>query len=158
MLLSFGKPSVQATFASTIGLVAAIMQRELKPYRRPRDDAVALASQLTVYAWCVTLLLVRVRVLQVGANAPVSLIGLALVAVSLALGGYALALTVEDFYEFREPPEESKEGRSTPKRISAESASKPLHQGSPVKVLDEILEVSGANPLHEGSPNSVALV
>ena len=184
MLMSFAKPSVQAAFASMVGLLAAILQRELKPYRRPRDDAVALASQIVIYVWCIALLLVRVGVLQIDSHARVSIIGLALVAITLALGGFALGLTAEDLVdetqekraedaeirqsELREEEakvaEDIRQGRTRRTRISAVvqfTSRAPQNQStddSAITVFDEITEISGTNPMREHSAPSVSTV
>ena len=186
MLMSFAKPSVQATFASAIGLGAAILQRELKPYRRPRDDAVALASQILIYAWCITLLLVRVGVLQIDSSARVSIVGLALVAITLALGGFALALTAEDLVdearekqaedaetrqselreEEAEVAEDIKKGRARRARTSAvvqfekrtHAPRNPSIANDATMGFDDITEVSGTNPMREHSPDSSVAV
>ena len=125
--------------ASAVAVISACLHRELNPYRRasvhvsnivlkvhqrflfhlaPRhlssalsdaqDNATALLAQWLIYTWVVVLL---ARLMHTGlGSTPVLLIGLALLAASLAVVGHALVAAKHDLDSERRAVEEDAEG------------------------------------------------
>lgn len=126
--------------ASAVAVISACLHRELNPYRRasvrvssnivrkvhqrflfhlaPRhlfsalsdaqDNATAVLAQWLIYTWVVVLL---ARLMHTGlGSTPVLLIGLALLAVSLAVVGHALVAAKHDLDSERRAAEEDAEG------------------------------------------------